>query len=223
MKKKEREHLRADPFVHFFETLLSFFKQNRRTILLGAGIAALVIIALGALFLFRNLSSASENRLYAEAFRVRTAANMTVDQKIAKLQGMEFRRGISAAGRLFLAALEYEKGDLQKAEAALAAMPSSRVALINDQKQALYAQVLAAGNRTAEAESTLNRMLADRKTAMAKELILMQLADLQIKGKHNDEAASTLKRILSEYPDTPSAVQARNRLSAIETAGAPTR
>lgn len=220
MKKKEKDHLRADPFVHFFETAITFFKENRRTILLAAGITVLVIIALGGLFLIQNLSSAGENRLYAEAFRVRTATNLTVDQKIAKLQGMEFRRGISAAGRLFLAALEYEKGDLPKAEAALAAMPASRVALINDQKQTLYAQVLAAGGRTAEAESALNRMLADKKIAMAKELILMQLADLQIKDKHNDEAASTLKRILSEYPDTPSAMQARNRLSAIENAGA---
>jgi len=221
MKKKEKDHLRADPFVHFFESSYAFFKRNRRVILQAAGIAALVIIALVALFFFRNLSAAGENRLYAEAFRVRTAANMTLDQKIAKLQGMEFRKGISAAGRLFLAALEYEKGDLQKAEAALAAMPSSRIALINDQKQTLYAQVLAAGGRTAEAESALNRMLTDKKTALAKELVLLQLADLQIKGKRNDEAASTLKRILSEYPDTPSAVQARTRLSAIEGAGAP--
>jgi predicted negative regulator of RcsB-dependent stress response len=219
MKKKEKEHLKADPFVHFFETALTLFRENRRTILLAAGIIVLVVIALGALFLFQNLSSAGENRLYAEAFRVRIATDMTVDQKIARLQGMEFRRGISAAGRLFLAALEYEKGDLQKAEAILKVMPASRVALVNDQKQALYAQVLAAGGRTAEAEDALNRLLADKKTAMAKELILMQLADIEIKGKHADEAASTLKRILSEYPDTPSAIQARTRLSTLEGTG----
>jgi predicted negative regulator of RcsB-dependent stress response len=216
MKKKEKEHLKADPFVHFFETALDFFKGNRRMILLSAGVVLLAAAALGALFFFQNLTTAGENRLYAEAFRVRTATNLSVDQKIAKLQGMEFHRGISAAGRLFLAALEYEKGDLQKAEATLAAMPASRVALINDQKQALRARLLAAGGKGAEAEAVLNRMLADPGTAMAKELILTQLAELQVKSKHNGEAASTLKRILSEYPDTPSAVQARSRLSAIE-------
>jgi predicted negative regulator of RcsB-dependent stress response len=216
MKRKEKEHLKADPFVHFFENALAFFKNNRRNILLGAGAAALIIIILLVVFWFRNLSSSGENRVYAEAFRVQSAADMTVDQKIAKLQGMKFRKGISAAGWLFLAALHFEKSDLPRAEAVLAAMPSSRVAMVNDEKYTLFAQVLAGSGKTAEAEGVLNRMLTDNKTAMAKELILLQLAKMQAKSQRKEEAIATLKRILSEYPETPSAMEAQNLITAIE-------
>ena len=94
---------------------------------------------------------------------------------------MKFRNGISASGRLFLAALCFEKGDLAGAEAALAAMPKSRVALLNDEKHLLRSQVLAAGGKITEAEAVLNQMLADKKTAVAKEAVLLQLAKLQIK------------------------------------------
>ena len=59
-------------------------------------------------------------------------------------------------------------------------------------------------------------MLTDKKTAMAKELILMQLAKMQIGNQRQEEAAAGLKRILSEYPNTPSAQEAQTLLSTIE-------
>jgi len=216
MKKKEKEHLKADPFVHFFEKTYAFFRNNRKQILAGAGIAALAVIILLAVFFFKNLSSAGENKIYAAAFRVRSDAKMTLDQKIAKLQEMKFKNGISAAGRLFIAALYYEKGDLQKAGVLLQEFPACRIAMLNDQKQALSATVLAAGGKIQEAESLLNRMLNDKKTSMGKELILMQLAKIQIKNQRNEEAAAGLKRIVSEYPNTPSAMEAQNLLATIE-------
>ena len=39
MKKKEKEHLKADPFVHFMQQALAFFKGHRRPLLIGAGLA----------------------------------------------------------------------------------------------------------------------------------------------------------------------------------------
>ncbi len=216
MKKKEKEHLKTDPFIHFFETAFAFIKSHRRWIVMGAAAVALAGLTLLLLLLLSNLSSSGENALYAEAFRVRHDDKMTPDQKITALQGMKFKRGISASGRLFLAALNYEKGELAKAEAVLNAMPASRVALLNDEKQTLYAQVLAAGGKSAAAEAVLNRLLAEKKTVMARELILLQLAKLQQKGQRDAEAAATLQRILAEHPNTPGAMEAQNLLSAID-------
>jgi len=218
MKKKEKEHLKADPFVHFFEKAFAFVKSNRRLLLAGAAAVLLVVLIVAAVFLFRNLSSSGENKLYAEAFRVRHDAKMTVEQKIAGLQGMKFRNGISASGRLFLAALLYEKGDLAKAEAVLLAMPRSRVALLNDEKHLLNAQVLVASGKGSEAEAVLNRLLTDKKTVMAKEIVLLQLARMQLKGKRNAEAAASLQRVLSEYGGTPGAMEAQSLLATLEAA-----
>ena len=220
MKKKEKDHLKADPFVNFMQQALAFFKNNRRPLLIGAGIAALAAVILLAVFLFNNLSSSSENRRYTEAFRVHHDEKIGVDQKIAALQKLKFGRGISASGHLFLAALYYEKGDTQKAEAVLSAMPKSRVALVNDEKNALLAQVLAADGKGAEARGVLERLLADKNTVIAKELVLMQLAKLHLREKRNDEAIATLKRVLAEFAETPSAGEARTLVSTMETSAA---
>ena len=216
MRKKEKEHLKADPFVHFVEQAIAFLKNNRRPLLAGAAAVVLIALILVAVFLFRNLSASGENKLYAEAFRVSRDAKMTTEQKISRLQDMKFRNGVSASGRLFLAALLFDKGDLAKAESVLLAMPKSRVALLNDEKHLLYSQVLAASGKGAEAEAVLNRLLSEKKTVMAREIILLQLAKMRIKNQRNEEAAAALKRILSEYPDTPSANEAQALLPAVE-------
>ena len=218
MKRKEKEHLKADPFVHFFEKVLTFFKNNRRLLLIGAGIALLLVIVLLAVFFFTNLSTAGENRLYADAFSIRSNTGMSIDQKIAKLQELKFKKGISSVGPLFIAALYYEKGDLSNAEKTLQQYSGSRLAIINDQKKMLEAQVLAAGGKTQNALNLLNKMLADKQTQMGKEFIILTLAKIQTKSLRQEEAVSSLKRIINEYPNTPSAQEAQTLLSTIESA-----
>lgn len=221
MKKKEKEHLKADPFVHFMQQALAFFKSHRRPLLFGAGAAALVALVLLAVFLLQTVSNRGENRLYAAAYGIESDGKLTVDKKIAALQKMTFRKGISAAGHLFLASLFFEKGDLAQAESVLAAMPRSRVALLNDEKQSLFARVLAAGGRSADAEAVLKRLLGGKTTAMAKERILLQLAKLQVTAKRQEEGIATLKRITAEYGETPSAMEARTLLASLEAAATP--
>lgn len=109
MKKREKEHLKTDPFIHFFEMAFVFIRNHRRWIVMGAAAVALVVLTLLLLLMFGNLSASGENALYAEAFRVRHDGKITLDQKITALQGMKFKRGISASGHLFLASLHYEK------------------------------------------------------------------------------------------------------------------
>jgi predicted negative regulator of RcsB-dependent stress response len=216
MKKKEKEHLKADPFAHFIQQTLSFLKGHRRSFLLGAAAVALVVLVLLAVLLLSGARASGENARYAEAFRVRNDATLGTDEKIAALGKMTFGRGISASGHLFLAALHYEKGDLAGAEAALRAMPRSRMALLNDEKLALHAQLLAALGRGAEAEAELGRLLAGKKTALARELILLQLAKLQRKGRRGAEADATLKRIVAEHAGTAAASEAQGLLAAME-------
>jgi predicted negative regulator of RcsB-dependent stress response len=218
MKRKEKEHLKADPFVNFVEKAIAFLNNNRRLILAGAGIALLLVIALLAVFFFTNLSSVGENKLYANAFSIRSNTGLSIDQKIAKLQELKFKKGISSVGQLFIAALYYEKGDLPNAEKTLQQYSGSRIAIINDQRKTLEAQVLAAGGKSQEAMNLLKRMLEDKQTQMGKELIIMMLAKIQIKSLRQEEAVSSLKKIISEYPNTPSANEAQTLLSASEAA-----
>lgn len=217
MKRKEKEHLKADPFVHFFEQSVNFFKNNRRLLLIGAGIALFLVAVMLALFFFNNLSTEGENDLYASAFSIRSNSGLSIDQRIAKLQELKFKKGISSVGPLFIAALYYEKGDLANAEKTLQQYNGSRVAIVSDQKRMLEAQLLAAGGKSREGMDLLKRMLDDKDTVMGKELIILVLAKMQTKNQLREEAVASLKRIVNEYANTPSAQEAQTLLAAGET------
>jgi predicted negative regulator of RcsB-dependent stress response len=216
MKRKEKAHLKADPFVHFIEKAITFLNNNRRLLMAGVGIALILVVALLVVFFFTNLSAAGENKLYASAFSIRSNTSMSVDQKIAKLQEIKFKKGISSIGQLFIAALYYEKSDLLNAEKTLRQYSGSRIAIINDQKKTLEAQILAAGGKSQEALHLLKLMLEDKQTQMGKELIILMQAKIQSKSLRQEEAVSSLKKIIGEYPNTPSANEAQNLLSPIE-------
>ena len=218
MKRKEKEHLKADPFVHFFEKALEFFKNKHRPILAAAGIVLLLVAVLIAAFFLTGLSAARENTLYASAFSIRNDATMSIDQKIAKLQELKFKKGISSAGRLFIASLYYEKGDLANAEKALSQYSGSRIAILNDQKKMLEAQVLITGGKSQEAIDLLKRMIDDKKTVLGKDLVILALAKIQTRSQRQDEAIASLKRIVSEYPNTSSAMEAQSLLKDSESA-----
>jgi predicted negative regulator of RcsB-dependent stress response len=216
MKKKEKEHLKADPFVHFFENALEFVKNNRRLILSAAGVLLLLVVVLVAAFFITGLSAASENKIYASAFRIRSDAALSIDQKIGQLRELKFKKGISSAGRLFIAALYYEKGDLANAEKALAEFSGSRLPILNDQKKMLEAQLLASAGKSQPAIDLLQRMVDDRKTALGKDLVMLALARIQLDSQRREQAGASLKRIVSEYPNTSSAMEAQNLLKQIE-------
>jgi predicted negative regulator of RcsB-dependent stress response len=216
MKKKEKEHLKADPFVHFFENALEFVKNNRRLILSAAGVLLLLVVVLVAAFFITGLSAASENKIYASAFRIRSDAALSIDQKIGQLRELKFKKGISSAGRLFIAALYYEKGDLANAEKALAEFSGSRLPILNDQKKMLEAQLLASAGKSQPAIDLLQRMVDDRKTVLGKDLVMLALARIQLDSQRREQAGASLKRIVSEYPNTSSAMEAQNLLKQIE-------
>jgi thioredoxin-like negative regulator of GroEL len=216
MKKKEKEHLKADPFVHFFENALAFTKNNRRLILSAAGILLLLVIVLIGVFFLTGLSAASENKVYANAYRIRSDAALSVDQKIDRLRELKFKKGISSAGRLFIAALYYEKGDLANAEKALAEFSGSRLPILNDQKKMLEAQLLASSGKIQPAIDLLQRMAEDPKTVLGKDLVMLAAAKIQLHSQRREEAGANLKRIVSEYPGTSSSMEAQNLLKEIE-------
>ena len=90
MKRKEKEHLKADPFVHFVEKAIAFLKNNRRLILAGAGNrAAIGHRSYWPCFFSPTLAPPGENKLYASAFSIRSNANMSIDQKISQTAGNE--------------------------------------------------------------------------------------------------------------------------------------
>lgn len=209
MKRKERAHLKEDPFQHFISTVLQWISLNRRKLVATAVVIASVLVVLAAVTLVRAHSYTRENRRYSEALEIRNNDSLTADEKIEKLSQLKAGRGLSAAAQLFLAGLYMEQGRVQDALEMLDDISSSHLDIINDQKTLLEAQILSASDQERQALDLFNQLLADKETEVAKDYVLLLMARTQFKARQLDMARQTIERLLEEYPLTAFTSQAK--------------
>ncbi len=216
MKRKEREHLKEDPFQIFIEKTIEMLRKYKKEIFLGfAAVVAIAVILLVVLYL-QSSSVSRENRLYSEALKIQNSETLTLDQKIEKLSQMDNKKGISSSIQLSLAALYFEKGDMRKAKEVLDQFPGSKFKLINDKKKLLEAEMLNASGKGKEALDQLYKLFSDPESEIAKDFILLKMAQIQEKSEQFETATANLKKITEDYPLSPYRRDAQALLSKIE-------
>lgn len=216
MKKKEREHLKEDPFQHFIENAFELLQKFKKPIFMGvAAVVGIVLIILLVTF-FRSGSISKDNNLYSEAMAIQNSATLTMDQKIEQLNRLDSKGGISADIKISLASLYFEKGDLAKTKEILDKFSGSKYRLINDKKIVLEAEILNASGREKEALDILYKLYSDPKSEIAKDFILLKMARIQVKTGQLDTAAANLKKINEDYPQSIYDRESQTLLNEIE-------
>jgi predicted negative regulator of RcsB-dependent stress response len=216
MKKKEREHLKEDPFQKFITQSMDFLNKYKKHLFAGLAILVALAVILLLVVLFKSHAISSENRLFSQAVTIKSDENLSVDQKIEKLNHLKTKSGISSAVKLFLAALYFEKNDLPKAKEELDHFPTSSINLLNDQKKFLEAEILISSGKITEALELLNQLLANPNTEIAKDLILLKMAKIQVRNEQTETAVANLNKIVEEYPQSPFKYEARDLLARLE-------
>lgn len=217
MKKKEREHLKEDPFQLFIEHSVETLRKFKKQISLGVGAVIVIILVILLVYFLKSGSITSENRLYSKAMAIRDSTTLGLDQKIAQLSELNTKGGISADIKLFLAALYFEKGDMAKAKETLDKFSGSKYRLINDKKLVLEADILNATGNGKEALETLSRLFSDAKSEITKDFLLLKMARIQVKTGQTDMAAANLKKINDDYPQSIFNQEVQTLLNEIET------
>jgi len=215
MKRKEREHLKEDPFQLFIGGAIDLLKKYKKELLIGFGAALVLVLAIIVIGIVRTGSLAGENTVYSDALTIKNDAALTVDQKIEKMSALKDKGGISASINLFLAALYFEKDDFQKASDTLNDFNSSNP-LLKSEKKLLEAEILNASDKKKDALQLLNTMLADPKSQIAKDFILMRMAKIQVKDGQNETAVTNLNKLIDEYPQSYYSYEARNLIKELE-------
>lgn len=216
MKKKEREHLKEDPFQLFIENTVEILRKFKKVIFIGIGaVVAIVLVILLVIFL-RSGSISSENLLYSKAMAIQDSTTLSLDQKIERLSELNTRGGISADIKIFLAALYFEKGDMVKAKEVVDKFSGSKYKIINEKKLVLEAEILNATGKGKEALDILNKLFSDPKSEITKDFLLLKMARIQVKTGQSDMAAANLKKINEDYPQSVFNQDVQTLLNEIE-------
>ena len=105
---------------------------------------------------------------------------------------------------------------MKNAAQTLDAFPGSELKLINDQKKMLEAEILNSSGKEREAIDILNKLLADGKSEIAKDFLLMRIAKIQMYAGQEKSAGDNLNKLVNEFPESVYAQDARNMLNLLE-------
>lgn len=216
MKRKEREHLKEDPFQVFIRKVLDILKQFKKEIYIGLGVIAAVVVVLTVMSFLRYGSVSSENRLYKEALDIRNSETLNLEQKIEKLTQLDYKRGISSSSRIVLATLHFQNGDMEKAQKELADFSGSKFKLINEKKELLDAEILAATGKGKEALDRMYALYSDAGSEISKDYLLLRMAKIQIKAGQLEPASINLKKLTEEFPQSMYSREGQTLLTEIE-------
>lgn len=214
MKRKEREHLKEDPFANFIQAVIEKFNDFKREILIILGVLVIIVLIIIAVLLLRSGSVAKDNQNFASALEIWKSTTLTSDQKIEELSSLKTDKGISSAITFYLASLYFEKEDYLKAKEALSGYKGSSK-LLNDQKKLLDAELLISLKEGKKGLDILHQLLSDTKSEITKDFLLLKIAKINIKDGLDKSAKDNLNRLMNEFPQSIYQQEARVLLSGL--------
>jgi len=214
MKRKEREHLKEDPFANFIHAVLEKFNNFKREILIILGIMVIIIVIIIAVLLLRSGSIAKDNQNFASALEIWKSATLTSDQKIEELSSLKTNKGISSAITFYLASLHFEKEDYLMAKEVLSGYKGSSK-LLDDQKKLLDAELFISLKEEKKGLDILHQLLSDTKSEITKDFLLLKIAKINIRDGLDKSATDNLNRLINEFPQSIYQREARTLLSEL--------
>ena len=214
MKKKEKKHLKEDPFANFIQLVIEKFNEFKREIVIIAGVVVIIAIVIIAILLLRTGSISKDNNNFASALEIWKSTTMTSEQKINELSSFKAGKGISSAINFYLASLYYQKEDYIKAKEVLSEYSGSNK-LLDDQKKLLDAELLIALKEGKRGLDTLHQLLSDSKSEISKDYLLLKIAKINIKDGMEKSAKDNLRRLLIEFPQSIYQREAQKLMSGL--------
>lgn len=232
MDRQHRRELKHDRFVDEIGVLSSRAKENQR-ILITIGVVAVVLALAGyGIYFFRSNRERKAQDLLAAAMTTMDSPLVTPGQPnpeakykneaergaVAEKQFKEVKAkysGTDAAdvADLYLARIDASRNDTANAKKLLNAFISDhpKSVLVGAARYSLY-QMRIDGGEAPQVVKELNEELAKKDPALPPDSILVLLAhSYEVEG-NEAKSRETYKRIVTEYPDSPFALEAQRRV-----------
>lgn len=239
MKAQERHHLKQNEFVSTVVTVTQWYRGNQGRFV-GAVIAVFAVIALGSgYFWFQNRNQEQAGSLLGVAMTIYQAPVVPPSSVPGAKQAAGSYPSEKARYEAALAAFQQVADTYPSSIAGVAARYHSAETLLSlgraDDAQKAYqtvidksgstvygtmarlglATVMLASGKSEQGIKSLEEMAAQRDGMVPVDGVLMQLAAAYQTAGKNAEARTTYKRVVDEFPDSPYAQSARQKMTLL--------
>lgn len=217
MKKYIKKQLKEDEFVSTLTKILWFIKKRTKEItIVAAAIIFFVLLYLGLRFI-QAQNFKKESQLLSQLIELRSEL-ATNPENVAKLEQMAGKGKFARLAYVFTATYWVEKGDLEKAKAALGKIQAAPRDFLYYQAEDLLAQVNSLEKNYDQAIAIYNKIEEEKPKDYALDVILYHKAEaLEGKGE-KQEALTVYKKLQVEFPQSYYGFDAAEKVRKLEAA-----
>jgi predicted negative regulator of RcsB-dependent stress response len=216
MKKTERHHLKEDEFIHGMGRFFGFAKKWRKEIIAGAVVFVALAVVFAGFQVVRAAAAAKDSRVLGEILKLRAEAAKDA-QNVGKLEAMAGRGKYGRTARILVATYWVEQGELDKAQAALAAIKAPPRDYFYYQAQDLAAQVAILKGRYDEAIALLKKIEDEKPEDYILDAVLFRRAEALEKKGNRAEALELYKKVQTDYAQSYFGYDASLRVRKLES------
>jgi TolA-binding protein len=235
MDRQHRRDLRHDKFVDEVGVLTSKARQNQGVLIIVAAVTLLIAVAVYGIFFYRGnqerkaqaaLSTAIEtieSPLIVEGsqpnprarFKTEVERNAAAEKQFKDVASQFSGTDASAIANLYLARLSAARGDMATAKKLLQEFVNEDPAdlLVGSARYSLYQMRIDAGEGAQVAtELTAELAKPEAEMVLPGDSLLVLLAHAYDAQGNEQKTRDTYKRIVTEFPDSPFALEAQRRV-----------
>ncbi len=220
MKKVVKKQLKEDEFVSTMTRVIEFVKRRTREIIVIAAACVFFILLYAGLRFLQAQNVKKESELLSRMLELRSELGQN-PEKLTELKEMAGRGKFARVAFVLEATYWMEKGELEKAKEALAALKPEPRDFIYYQAQDLLGQVNHLQKNHDLAVAIYEKLEAEKPKEYGLDVILFHKAEA-MEGKGDRKAALALyKDIQEKYPQSTYGFDAAERARKIESAASP--
>jgi TolA-binding protein len=232
MDRQHRKDLKHDKFVDELGTLSSRARENQRLLLTLT--AALVIgsALVYGFFFYRSdrehkaglalgqaieaidspLQTAGQQPTPGSKFKTEAERSAAAEKQFKDVQAKYPSSDATDVANLFLARIEASRGDTKSARKRLQDFVSEhpKSILVGNVRYSLY-QIRIENGEAAQVASELQTEIAKPDPALPPDTMLVLMAHAYDAQGNNDKSKEAYRRIITEFPDSPYALEAQRR------------
>ncbi|HSP15672.1 MAG TPA: tetratricopeptide repeat protein [Thermoanaerobaculia bacterium] len=235
MDRQHRRELKHDRFVDEIGSLSTSAKENQRLLyVIGAAAIAVALIAYGVYFYRSNREQKAQNLLASAIdtmespllnlnqpnplahFKTDKERNAAAEKQFKDLKAKYNGTDAADVSDLYLARIDAGRGDIASARKLLQAFiqDNPKNVLVGAARYSLYQMRIESG----EAQPVMNELNAelakkDNMILPADSLLVLLAHSYEVQG-NEAKSRETYRRIVTEYPDSPFALEAQRRIGA---------
>ena len=236
MKRAERHHLKQDEFLAEVERVTTWVRGNQKNVVNVTLVVAAAALLLGGLYIYTGRQAESARTLLGAALDQyhgtvgarpegadpSTPHFATADEKyrtaLASFQKVTDQFSSYQAGRqarYYLGLCHVELKDFEAAERALQELRSGKRDLLYYLGSRSLAAVKVERSDYASASEIYRTLVDDKDNPLPKDHLLFELAKVEEKAGHPDEARLYYDRMVAEHPDSQLRGDAMTRSEAL--------